>query len=170
MLSGDEHYWGTDWHYSAVLMPVVFLALADALTTARRSSRPWLSSYAAQLPAAVAAAALALTTSLPLAQLTEAGIYREPAAVSGVERLLARIPDGATVEANIGPISRLTSRCRVFWLGNTQGVTPQYIALENVDGTYRDPVGYAGDLHPGAEYAVAGKANGYVVLERLTQS
>ncbi|MER7406552.1 DUF2079 domain-containing protein [Streptomyces sp. NPDC000070] len=167
-LSGDDHYWGTDWHYSAVLMPVVFLALADALTAARRSPRPWLSSYAAQLPAAVAAAALALTTSLPLAQLTEAGIYRKPAAVSGVEGLLARIPDGATVEANIGPISRLTSRCRVFWLGNTQGVSPQYIALENVDGTYRDPVAYAGDLHPGARYAVAGTANGYVVLERLT--
>ncbi|MFI7016206.1 DUF2079 domain-containing protein [Streptomyces sp. NPDC050164] len=169
-LSGDDHYWGTDWHYSAVLMPVVFLALADALTAARHSPRPRLSSYAAQLPAAVAAAALALTTSLPLAQLTQAGIYREPAAVSGVERLLARIPDGATVEANIGPISRLTSRCRVFWLGNTQGVTPQYIALENIDDTYRDPVGYAGDLHPGAEYAVAGKAGGYVVLERLTAS
>ncbi|MFJ4977388.1 DUF2079 domain-containing protein [Streptomyces coeruleorubidus] len=169
-LSGDDHYWGTDWHYSAVLMPVVFLALADALTTARRSPRPWLSSYAAQVPAAVAAAALALTTSLPLAQLTEAGIYRKPAAVAGVERLLARIPDGATVEANIGPISRLTSRCRVFWLGNTRGVTPEYIALENIDGEYRDPVGYAGDLHPGAAYAVAGKAGGYVVLERRTAS
>lgn len=167
-LSGDDHYWGTDWHYSAVLMPVVFLALADALTTVRHSPRPWLSSYAAQLPAAVAAAGLALTTSLPLAQLTEAGIYRKPAAVSGVERLLERIPDGATVEANIGPISRLTSRCRVFWLGNTRGVTPQYIALENVDGEYRDPVGYARKLHPGAEYAIAGNANGYVVLERLT--
>lgn len=167
-LSGDDHYWGTDWHYSAVLMPVVFLALADALTTVRHSPRPWLSSYAAQLPAAVAAAGLALTTSLPLAQLTEAGIYRKPAAVSGVERLLERIPDGATVEANVGPISRLTSRCRVFWLGNTRGVTPQYIALENVDGEYRDPVGYARKLHPGAEYAVAGNANGYVVLERLT--
>ncbi|WP_338779743.1 DUF2079 domain-containing protein [Streptomyces sp. DG1A-41] len=167
-LSGDDHYWGTDWHYSAVLMPVVFLALADALTTVRHSPRPWLSSYAAQLPAAVAAAGLALTTSLPLAQLTEAGIYRKPAAVSGVERLLERIPDGATVEANIGPISRLTSRCRVFWLGNTRGVTPQYVALENVDGEYRDPVGYARKLHPGAEYAIAGNANGYVVLERLT--
>ncbi|MFH8898252.1 DUF2079 domain-containing protein [Streptomyces coeruleorubidus] len=167
-LSGDDHYWGTDWHYSAVLMPVVFLALADALTTARHSPRAWLSSYAAQLPAAVAAAALALTTSLPLAQLTEAGTYRKPAAVSGVERLLARIPDGATVEADIGPISRLTSRCRVFWLGNTRGITPEYIALENIDGEYRDPVGYAGDLHPGAAYAVAGKANGYVVLELRT--
>ncbi|MEU0728716.1 DUF2079 domain-containing protein [Streptomyces sp. NPDC006140] len=167
-LSGDAHYWGTDWHYSAVLMPVVVLALADALTTARLSTRAWLRSYAAQLPAAVAAAALALTTSLPLAQLTGAEIYRKPAAVSGVERLLARIPDGATVEANVGPISRLTSRCRVFWLGNTRGVTPEYIALENVDGTYRDPVGYARVLHPDAEYAVAGQANGYVVLQRRT--
>ena len=90
--------------------------------------------------------------------------------MSGVERLLARIPDGATVEANIGPISRLTSRCRVFWLGNARGITPEYIALENIDGEYRDPVGYAGDLHPGAAYAVAGKANGYVVLERRTAS
>ncbi|GGX25905.1 DUF2079 domain-containing protein [Streptomyces lomondensis] len=167
-LSGDEHYWGTDWHYSAVLMPVVFLALADALTTARLSTRAWLRSYAVHLPAAVAAAALALTTSLPLAQLAEAGIYGKPAAVSGVERLLARIPDGATVEANVGPISRLTSRCRVFWLGNTQGVTPEYIALENVGGKYRDPVGYARQLHPRAEYAVAGEANGYVVLQRWT--
>ncbi|MFI2634937.1 DUF2079 domain-containing protein [Streptomyces collinus] len=167
-LSGDEHYWGTDWHYSAVLMPVVFLALADALPAVRRGTRAWLRSYAAHLPAAVAAAALALTTSLPLAQLTEAEVYRTPAAVADVERLLARIPDDATVEANIGPISRLTSRCRVFWLGDTRGVLPEYIALENIDGRYRDPVGYARTLHPLAEYAVAGEAAGYVVLERRT--
>jgi uncharacterized membrane protein len=165
-LSGDEHYWGTDWHYSAVLMPVVFLALADALPAVRRSTRAWLRSYAAQVPAAVVAAALALTTSLPLAQLAEAEIYRKPAAVSEVERLLARIPDDATVEANIGPISRLASRCRVFWLGDTQHVTPRYIALENIGDEYRDPVGYARKLHPLAEYAVAGEAGGYVVLER----
>ncbi|WP_030950916.1 MULTISPECIES: DUF2079 domain-containing protein [unclassified Streptomyces] len=165
-LSGDEHYWGTDWHYSAVLMPVVFLALADALPAARRSGSAWLRSYAAQLPAAVAAAALALTTSLPLAQLTRAEVYRKPAAVSDVERLLAGIPDDATVEADIGPVSRLTSRCRVFWLGGTQGVTPEYIALENIDGRYRDPVGHARQLHPRAEYAVMGEASGYLVLER----
>jgi hypothetical protein len=88
--------------------------------------------------------------------------------VSGVEGLLARIPDGATVEANIGPISRLVSRCRVFWLGGTQGIAPEYIALENIDNRYRDPVGYARQLHPGAEYAVAGQADGYVILERQT--
>ncbi|MFF7737975.1 DUF2079 domain-containing protein [Streptomyces sp. NPDC007984] len=167
-LSGDEHYWGTDWHYSAVLMPVVLLALADALPAVRRSTRAWLRSYAVHLPAAAVAAALALTTSLPLGQLTGAEIYRKPAAVSDVERLLAQIPDDATVEANIGPISRLTSRCRVFWLGDTQGVTPRYIALENVDGEYRDPVGYARQLHPRAEYGIAGEAAGYVLLQRRT--
>ncbi|MEU0175576.1 DUF2079 domain-containing protein [Streptomyces massasporeus] len=169
-LSGDEHYWGTDWHYSAVLMPVVFLALADALPAVRHSTRAWLRSYAVQLPAAVTAAALALTTSLPLAQLTGAEVYRKPAAVSGVERLLARIPDNATVEANIGPISRLTSRCRVFWLGDTQGVTPEYIALENIGDRYRDPVGYARQLHPVAEYDVAGETGGYVLLQRRTRA
>lgn len=51
-LSSDDHYWSTDWHYSAVLMPVLALALADAVDTGRRSSRPWLRSYARQLPAA----------------------------------------------------------------------------------------------------------------------
>lgn len=149
-------------------MPVVFLALTDALPAVRRSTRAWLRSYAVQLPAAVAAAALALTTSLPLAQLTGVEVYRKPAAVSGVERLLARIPDDATVEANIAPISRLTSRCRVFWLGDTQGVTPEYIALENVGDKYRDPVGYARKLHPLAEYDVAGETGGYVLLQRRT--
>ncbi|MEU6469353.1 hypothetical protein ABZ927_05395 [Streptomyces massasporeus] len=88
--------------------------------------------------------------------------------ILGHHRLLARIPDDATIEANIGPISRLTSRCRVFWLGDTQGVTPEYIALENVGDQYRDPVGYARKLHPLAEYDVAGETGGYVLLQRRT--
>ncbi|MEK8171206.1 DUF2079 domain-containing protein [Streptomyces sp. M19] len=40
-VSHDDHYWGVDWHYSAVLMPVVFLALVDALRSAERAgTRP----------------------------------------------------------------------------------------------------------------------------------
>nr|WP_234383202.1 DUF2079 domain-containing protein [Streptomyces dysideae] len=166
-LSSDDHYWGTDWHYSAVLTPVLFLALADALTTARLDRRPWLRSYAHHLPAAVAAAALALTTSLPLAALTGAEAYRKPARVTVVEHLLDEIPDGASVEANIGPISRLTSRCRVFWIGNTRGVTPDYIAIDNASRWVQDVEAYGRQLHPGADYSVVGAAEGYVLLKRL---
>lgn len=165
-VSSDPHYWGTDWHYSAVLMPVVSLALADALSRARRSPRPWLRSYASHLPAAVLAASLALTTALPLSVLTDPEAYREPARVRDVERLLARVPDGASVEANIGPSSRLVSRCRVFWVGDTRGITPGFIALDNSDGSFGDVQEYAARLHPHTVYDVTGAAHGYVLLER----
>ncbi|MEU9283706.1 DUF2079 domain-containing protein [Streptomyces sp. NPDC048275] len=166
--ASDPHYWGTDWHYSAVLMPVLSLALADALSHARWSPRPWMRSYARHLPSAVAAAALALTTTLPLSMLTDPDAYRKPARVSAVERMLERVPDGASVEANIGPSSRLTSRCRVFWTGATGGITPDFIALNTSDHSIRDVQAYARRLHPHAAYDITGAAHGYVLLERRT--
>lgn len=164
-VSSEDHYWSTDWHYSAVLMPVLALALADAVATARTSPRPWLRTYARNLPACTAAAALALTPSLPLAALTASATYRKSPQVSAVERLLERIPDGATVEADIGPIARLTSRCRVFWVGAARPVVPHYIAIDNSDGWAGNPVQYATTLHPGAEYSITGVAGGYVLLK-----
>ncbi|MFG2620581.1 DUF2079 domain-containing protein [Streptomyces sp. NPDC048507] len=168
-LSGDAHYWSTDFHYSAVLMPVVFLALADALDAARRDRRPWLRAYALQLPGALLAAALALSaTSLPTARLGEAATYREPARVAAVEALLARIPDGADVEADNGVLTRLTSRCRVFWIGNTQGVLPAYLVFDNSTGwAGEDPVAYAAQLHPGSRFVPVGAAGGVVLLRRV---
>lgn len=166
-VSHDDHYWGTDWHYSAVLMPIVALALVDAVDRARDSHRPWLASYARQLPALVAGAALALTASLPLENLTDPDYYEKPKEVTAVERLLDRIPDGASVEANVGPISRLTSRCRVLWVGGTQGVVPDYIALQEFDRTPDELVEYAKQLHPDARYAYLGSSGGYFVLKRV---
>ncbi|MFF0163235.1 DUF2079 domain-containing protein [Streptomyces sp. NPDC005263] len=167
-LSSDSNYWGTDWHYSAVLMPVVTLALADALAAVRYSPRPRLRSYAHHLPTAVVAAALALTTSLPLSALTESDAYRKPAGVKAVERMLARIPDGASVEANIGPISRLTSRCRVFWVGNTRGINPDFIAVDNNRKWLKDVDDYARKLHPHATYTVEDATHGYILMKRET--
>ncbi|MEW1723736.1 DUF2079 domain-containing protein [Streptomyces sp. NPDC093109] len=162
-VSADEHYWGTDWHYSAVLMPVVALALVDAMERTRRSRRTWLRSYARHIPVASAAAALALTTSLPLAALAEPDPYRTTPQAEVAAKLLGRIPSGATVEANLGPLAHLTARCRVFWVGDTQGITPEYIALQN--RATRDPIIYAGQLHPRATYKVLDQAGGYVVLK-----
>ncbi|MGK5642279.1 DUF2079 domain-containing protein [Streptomyces sp. URMC 126] len=168
-VSHDDHYWGTDWHYNAVLMPVVLIALTDALATAHRSPRAWLRRYARQLPAAVAGAALAFSVSLPLYSLTEPATYEIPASVKATERLLARIPDDATVEASdVAAISRLTSRCRVFWWGDTRGITPAYIA-ERADGgrPVKDLVAEADRMHPGARYDLVGMEGSTVVLKRV---
>ncbi|MEW1634371.1 DUF2079 domain-containing protein [Streptomyces sp. NPDC093801] len=165
--SADPHYWSTDWHYSAVLMPAAALALADSLDSARRSPRPWVRAYAHQLPGALLAAALALSaTGLPLARLGERATYTKPARVTAVERLLARIPDGVAVEADYPALTRLTSRCRVFWIGGTQGVRPAYLVFDNASGWAGDPVAYAGRLHPGSRFVPAGEADGVVLLER----
>ncbi|MFD7262374.1 DUF2079 domain-containing protein [Streptomyces sp. NPDC059874] len=167
-LSGDDHYWSTDWHYSAVLMPVVALALVDAVDTLRRGERPWLRSYALQMPTAVLAASLALAaTAMPTAKLVEASTYEKPARVTAVERLLDRIPDGATVEADTGPLTRLTSRCRVLWIGGSKGVVPDWIALDNGSRwAGEDPTAYAGQLHPGERFTVVGEAEGVVLMKR----
>ncbi|MDX2933140.1 DUF2079 domain-containing protein [Streptomyces ipomoeae] len=167
-LSSDEHFWGTDWHYSAVLMPIVTLALVDALPAARHSQRLWLRSYAVHLPAAVLAASLALTTTLPLSTLTEAEAYRKPDRVTAVEKLLDTIPDGATVESNVGPISRLTSRCRVFWIGRAKPLEPDYIVFNNSSRWVKDVPLYARQLHPDARYELLGVIQGYVLLKRTS--
>ncbi|MEU6299932.1 DUF2079 domain-containing protein [Streptomyces erythrochromogenes] len=169
-LSGDDHYWSTDWHYSAVLMPVVALALVDAIDTVRRGERPWLRSYALQLPTAVLAASLALAmTSMPTAKLTEASTYEKPDRVVAIEKLLDRIPDGATVEADTTPLTRLTSRCRVLWIGGSKGVVPDWITIDNGNKwAGEDPTQYASQLHPGERYALVGEAGGIVLMQRAT--
>ena len=164
-----SHYpenWGTAWHYSAVLMPVVFLALVDAAHRSRSSSRPWLRSYASGLPAAVVGAAMALTLSLPLASLGHTDTYKVDARTKAIEKLLDRIPDGATVEANVGPISRLVHRTTVYWVGGTKGVVPQYIAIDNSSGWVPDPKVYGSQLHPGTTYTEIADQDGYVILRR----
>jgi uncharacterized membrane protein len=165
-ISHDDHYWGTDWHYSAVLMPVVFLALVDAAQMSRTSRRPWLRSYAAGVPAAAAGAALALTLSMPLASLAHTDTYKVDAHTKAVEKLLDEIPDGTTVEANVGPISRLVHRTTVYWVGDTPGITPDYIAIDNTSGWVPDPATYAKQLHPTATYTMIANSEGYVILRR----
>jgi uncharacterized membrane protein len=169
MLSNDEHYWSTDWHYSAVLMPVTALALVDALPRLCTARLPALRSYAHHLPAAVAAGALALSTTLPFATLAEPDTYRTGAHATAGREALAAIPDGATVEANIIPSAHLADRCRLFWVGNTHGLVPDFIAYYDPAWDGAAILAYAKSLHPGARYTVAAGLSGYWVLERMGQ-
>jgi hypothetical protein len=128
-------------------------------------------SYAHHLPAAVLACSLALSTALPLARLTEAGTYRKPPSVTAAEHLLDRIPDDASVEADVRPISRLTSRARVFWIGDTRGIHPDYIAVQLRDGrTPEQGLADAARRHPKATYTVLGSAGGLVVFKRTSEA
>jgi len=161
-------YWGTGWHYSAVLMPIVFVALIDGIERLQRSTTP-LSRRAAgvAVPVVVTLAAL-LVVRLPLEALVRPETWRATARQHEAERALARIPAGTTVESDLGLLSHLVSRDDVFWLGGAPSVLPAYIAIDSGSG-WSPPVpralpSFAHDLHPGGRYRLIWSSGGFSVL------
>lgn len=106
LLSENGFHWGTAFHYSAILMPVVFAGLVDALgDKSRRELRAVL--------ATVLAVTVVLLPSFPLAQLAQRATWHTTPHVEAARALLARIPDGATVAASNRLAPQLTARCTV---------------------------------------------------------
>jgi uncharacterized membrane protein len=173
-VSTDTAYWGTAWHYSAVLMPVVFAALLDAVESARTSRFRALRGYAAAaVPVAVAVAVtFTLAGPLPLDDLLHSATYgRAGARGPAARHAVAEVPDGVTVETNVTLMSHLAARCDVFWVGDTGGLDPDYVALDEWVGwssPITDPVGYVRGLHPGATYTLTSNDQGFAVLRRIS--
>lgn len=124
-------------------------------------------SWGIQRAAGVPAAAPALSTTLPPADLTHKATYRRGTRAAAAARVLAVIPDEATVEVNIGPLAHLTNRCRVLWVTNTQGIDPDWTALEETDKPAAEVLAHAAALHTQASYRIVASGAGYWVLRRV---
>jgi hypothetical protein len=102
--------------------------------------------------------------------LVNPATYQPSPRAQGADRVLAQIPDGATVESDLGLISKLTSRTDVFYVGSASPVVPQYFLVDDTAGwnpPLPDPVRYAESLHPGATYVLVTAADGYRLLRRV---
>lgn len=129
-LSPNTAYWGPDHHYSAVLMPIVFLALIDALrrlpdrgeegAAGDRRVRRGL--------ATPALFALLLLPALPLRDLADTGFWQDSPRRSATRAALAQIPDGARVAASNHLAPHLTDRATVHLA--THGVLERRPDLE----------------------------------------
>ncbi|MFF8956615.1 DUF2079 domain-containing protein [Streptomyces sp. NPDC014894] len=113
MLSQNGFHWGTSFHYSAVLMPLVFAGLVDALRPWRSGGHPLGARQVRATLVTVVAVTLVLLPSFPLAQLAQRATWRTTAHIEAARALLARIPDGASVAASNRLVPQLTSRCEV---------------------------------------------------------
>ncbi|PRH76278.1 hypothetical protein C6N75_26490 [Streptomyces solincola] len=113
MLSGNGFHWGTAFHYSAVLIPVVFAGLIDVLSGWRRDAGPLAARQVRASLATVLAVTAVLLPSFPLAQLAQRATWRASPHAAAARSLLARIPDGATVAASNRLAPQLTARCTV---------------------------------------------------------
>ncbi|MFD9821105.1 DUF2079 domain-containing protein [Streptomyces violascens] len=113
MLSTNVFHWGTAFHYTAVLMPVVFAALTDALRPYAADGGALTRRHVRASLMTVAAVTLVLIPSFPLAQLAHRSTWRTTPHVAAVRDLLRRIPDGVTVAASNRLVPQLTSRTTV---------------------------------------------------------
>ncbi len=154
---GDNpYYWGTEWHYSLVLMPIVFVAMIDVLARRRRLI----------VPAAVAAAVVTALTFVdsPLTTLAKAETWQESPRAQAAEGAMDSLPDGAYVESDLGLLTHLVSDHHVYWRGTIGDAVPDYIVF---DAMYSedDVVEYGRRAHQ-TTYTVIFDEGGYVVARR----
>lgn len=158
--AGDNaYYWGTEWHYSLLLMPIVFIAMIDAM-------RRWPRLRWATV-AAVVVTGFTLVNS-PLSTLLDSETYDEPPRADAAHEVIEAVPDGATVETDIAMMSHLVTDHTVYWWGTiTDEVRPAYVLFDAAAGIGSpvDVVAYAEEAH-GGTYELVFNRDGYVLAKR----
>ena len=169
-LSTNENFWAQLYHYDLVLMPIVFAALIDGVMRARRDSWRPLRLYARAAPTLALLVALFLCTRFPFKDLVDPATYQPSPRAPAAERILSKIPDGATVETDLGLIAQLTHRTRVFFIGAATPVVPEFVLVTDPAQVQAqsDPVHYAQSLHPGTAYELVSTEGGYTLTRRVS--
>ncbi|MEU0400426.1 DUF2079 domain-containing protein [Streptomyces sp. NPDC006197] len=148
--SANPAHWEPGLHYSAVLVPVAFAALVDALRRGVRlplSVRPPLS---VRLPLAVRpplsvrltlavplGVALLLLPAQPLAALATPGFWEDGPRETAARDAVALVPDGARVAASNSLAPHLTDRATVHLVAD--GVLDRRPAVEWIVADTREP-------------------------------
>jgi uncharacterized membrane protein len=134
-VGNNPYYWGTDWHYNATVMPIVFIAAIDGMArirAARSAGEPGrlsglLERNGGPLMVGIAAA---LAFQFPLSQLWSPQTYSLGPHVAAARAAMARVPDGATVATDLDLLAPLAARADTFWLGNRHNPATQYVVFD----------------------------------------
>jgi uncharacterized membrane protein len=182
-LSVRSSYWGTEFHYNAPLMPIMFLAAIDALS--RLSARlerglrwgrlhlgPWPGQDVARSGSVVMAViAAALVLVFPLARLWAPRTYVIDAHVQAEQAAMARVPDGVTVEATETMLAPLAARDETSWTGNRGIRAPGYVVFDATNSGFHlrpaSPLRFVERRHPGTRYRQVFEARGVYVFRRV---
>jgi uncharacterized membrane protein len=158
----NSAYWGTDWHYNATVMPIVFIAAIDGIARIRAASahrgpnRPAavLARHGAPVMLGIAAA---LAFQFPLSQLWTPQTYVIGQHVAAARAAMARVPDGATVATDLDLLAPLAARTDTFWLGNfATNPATTYIVFDTASTDWQPPpsnvLAFVESLNHGVRY------------------
>jgi uncharacterized membrane protein len=146
-VSTNSAYWGTEWHYNATIMPILFIAAVEAMARwhavgGPRAGRPGrlrggvragLARHGAPMMAAIA---VALAFQFPLSSLWQSSTFAISPQVAADDAAIAVVPDGATVQATLNMLAPLAARTDTFWIGNAGNPLTQYIVFDGKNSGY----------------------------------
>lgn len=169
-ISAQSLYWGTSWHYDAVLMPIMFVAAVETCERLMRDdgARRWLGTAA---PAAMLAISVSLANSSALGPLFDDATWATTPTQSAEASALRIIPSDKIVLTDLGLMSHLAARDDLYWIGASGEVVPDYIAT--VDGSGWTPpspesaVSFWETQYSGHQFRLLSYAAGVSVLERV---
>jgi uncharacterized membrane protein len=164
--SDNPHYWGVGYHYSAVLMPIVFAAMLQRvpMVTPRRLRAGMLG---------VVLFGCAMIPVYPLHEVVMPEVWQTSGHVRSAQHLLALIPDGATVAASDHLAAQLVHRDTVtLYCGDRQQPGgPQWVVVDRTDPTVHTPCPAAEmqrrlDSFRQRGYTVVADRDGIILLKR----
>ena len=164
-LSDLPVYWGQEWQYSAVLMPVVFCAAIDALSRRKVLNSARLRKL---MGTSILLISLVLTSQYAFAELANPGKNFPLSTVASSKAALAAIPDGVSVETDISLMSYLANRTEVYWIGNKNPV-PDYVLFDISDRPGLSPTAVATEAEqrfPGTRFSTVFADSRYQVAQR----
>jgi uncharacterized membrane protein len=185
-VSTNSAYWGTDWHYNATIMPILFIAAAEAMarwravdgggragpqtgpqTGLRAGLRSGLARHGAPMMAAIA---VALAFQFPLSTLWHGSTYLISPQVAADNAAMAVVPNGATVQTTLNLLAPLAARTDTFWIGNAGNPRTQYIVFDGKNSGYTPAPAnipaFIAQLYPGAGYTQVFERSDVYVFRR----
>ncbi len=133
MLNSRELLWSTNFHYSSVLAPILFLAAVDTVAALRRLAqrRNWsvrtvdgvlVRGWLAGCTAVLVLGMLLQAGDYPVARLATREVWSRDLRVQAMERVLAQTPSQVCVEADNTAAPQLTGRTYVTRVGRSEGL------------------------------------------------
>ena len=163
-LSTNDGHWGPTWHYSAVLMPIAFVALLDAIDHGPDSRWAWLRTYTSHGVAIAITAAVVLQPSLPLRTITDPKAWTTPARADAAAAVRGPRPARGRGGTELGLVEN-QSHYQELVVKGKPNPTPDCILVDRIAGGIPKEWGnlknIAKRLHPSTDYTVTREIDGY---------
>jgi uncharacterized membrane protein len=118
-------------HYNAILMPIVFVAMLDAVATLRTSRFSVARRYSRVAPTATAFIGIALLPFFSFWNLKNSSFYHPSAHVRAARTVLAAIPSGSSVAAGNYLVPQLTDRCDVTLFADAHRRPAEWVVVDS---------------------------------------